>query len=101
MPVPICSVLPAPSQGSPGPQPQVGLTDTSILGGQETGLEIHVQACMLHEKREGANKHRYRQRKARMRVKEMREIVRRAYEKETTENQQGRDRDKEKTLGGK
>lgn len=56
MPVPICSVLPAPSQGSPGPQPQVGLTDTSILGGQETGLEIHVQACMLHEKREGANK---------------------------------------------
>ena len=72
MPVPICSVLPAPSQGSPGPQPQVGLTDTSILGGQETGLAIQVQACMLHKKREGANKRRYRQRKARMRVKEKR-----------------------------
>lgn len=36
-----------------------------------------------------------------MRVKETREIVRRAYEKETIENQQGRDKDKEKTLGGK
>jgi len=53
-------------------------------------------------KERGANKHRYGQRKARMRVKEKREIVRRAYKKETEiENQQGRDKDKEKTLGGR
>ena len=30
----------------------MGLTDTSILGGQETGLETHVHACILtHTKR--------------------------------------------------
>ena len=76
---------------------------SQILTSWEVRKQVWRYTCRhaCYTKRGRGQTNRYRQRKAKMRVKETREIVRRAYEKETIENQQGRDKDKEKTLGGK